>query len=246
MSGLRTILVLREDCEFSRELRGRGYEVYNLPLIATRTLSDLSTFRELLADVRRFDHIFLTSRASAAVLADELTPEVRNALPAVHVLGARSKTILENAGVEVDYNDAANTADELLKGIDTAAVAGTRVLFIRGDKSLRTIPERIGPIAEVEEAIVYETVDVPLANEAAVERLNAGEIDWLCFFSPSAVDSFADRQILRRTVRPKVAVIGETTARAARSRGFAVDFISERAEAGDFARGLAGYIESFD
>ena len=246
MKNAPVILALREESEFSRELRDQGFEVLNLPMIETQRLSDLSKLRKHLAEIERFDHIFLTSRASAGVLADELTPDLLGKLPPIHVLGEKAKDILEKQGAAVKYKESANTADELLNMIGESTFAGSSILFIRGEMSKRTIPERLGSVAKVEEAVVYETVDVPVENDEAVERIGAGGVDWLCFFSPSAVESFARRNFANDGNRPKAAVIGDTTARSARSYGFDVDFISERASAIDFARGLARHIKGFE
>ena len=246
MTKRSVILALREESEFSRELREQGFEVFNLPMIETRRLSDLSQLRKNLAVIERFDHIFLTSRASASVLADELTPELLAKLPPVHVLGDKAREVLEKHGVTVKYKESANTANELLDMIGESTFAGTSILFIRGEMSMRTIPERLGSVAEVVEATVYETVDASIENKAAVERLAAGEVDWLCFFSPSAVESFKRRNFADGRNRPKAAVIGATTEQSARSLGYDVDFISERASSIDFARGLARHIKGFE
>src|SRR5688572_11931851 len=100
-----TILSFREDCDFSRELRKEGFEVLNLPLVATRTTLDLSHFRELLSNIHRFDSIFVTSPAAAAVLANEFGQGLTKTLPKVYVLGRRSKTLLERSGIAVEYSD---------------------------------------------------------------------------------------------------------------------------------------------
>lgn len=246
MSERPVILALREESEFSRELREQGFEVLNLPMIETRKVPDLTRFRELLGQVERFDHIFLTSRASAAALADELTPSLLPKLPPVHVLGDKGKEILESHGVAVEYKETANTADGMLDMLGESTFAGSSILFIRGEMSMRTIPERLGKVADIEEAVVYETVDAPVEDKEAVERLASGGVDWLCFFSPSAVESFIKRSFATGGREPKAAVIGETTARSARSHGFDVSFISERASATEFARGLARHIKGIE
>lgn len=246
MSKRPAILVLREESEFSRELRDQGFEVLDLPMIETRRLSDLSDLRKHLAEIERFDHIFLTSRAAAGVLVDELTSELLAKLPTVHVLGDKAREMLEKHGVAVKYKESANTADELLDSIGESTFAGSSILFIRGEMSLRTIPERLRAAAVVEESVVYETVDAHVENEEAVKRLAAGEVDWLCFFSPSAVESFKKRNFAAGGKKPKAAVIGKTTANSARFHGFDVDFISERASAIEFARGLARHINGFE
>jgi uroporphyrinogen-III synthase len=243
LKGRPMILVLREDCDFSRELRKHGYEVLNLSLIATRPLADLTRLRELLGEVGRFDAIFITSRAAATVLTDELKRREPVALPLVYVLGGRAKKVLAECGIAVEYRESANTAAELLDELGESGFAGKSILFLRGDRSLRTIPERLGKVATVEEAVVYETVAVPIENEEAVGRLQSGQVDWLCFFSPSAVESYSDRGF---PLGVKAAAIGETTAARARSLGFSVDFVSERTSPIKFAKGLARYIESFE
>ena len=243
MSVRSTILVLREDCDFSSELRKHGHEVLNLPLIATRPVADLGRFRELLGDVGRFDAIFITSRASAAVLADEVKKGEPVSLPTVYVLGGRSKRVLDEYGVAAEYRESANTAMELLNDLGESGFAGKTILFLRGDRSLRTIPEQLGNVATVEEVVVYKTVEVPLENDETVDRLRSGQVEWLCFFSPSAIESYADRGF---PLGVKAAAIGETTAARARSLGFSVDFVSEGASAIKFATGLARYIESFE
>ena len=243
MSRHPVILAIREDCEFSRELRGRGYEVLNLPLISTRPAADLGRFRRVLSGIGRFDAIFITSPAAAKVLADELDEEMAARLPTVYVLGGRAKKVLEDRGIMVEYREAANTTDDLLDELGESGFAGETILFLRGDKSLRAIPERLARVAAVEEAIVYESVEVPIENEEAVDRLRSKKVDWVCFFSPSAVESYAGRGL---PLRVRAAAIGDTTAARARSLGIPVGFVSGRASAIEFARGLARHIKSFE
>ena len=243
MSERKTILVLRENCDFSRELRRQGYQVLNLPVISTRPVRDLSHFRLLLNEIDRFAAIFITSPAAAAVLAGEFNEAAYGKLPTIYVLGERAKKVLDEYGISVEYRESANSATELLDELGESGFAGKSILFLRGDRSMRTIPERLGKVATVEEAVVYETVAVPIENDEAVGQLQSGLVDWLCFFSPSAVESYSDRGF---PLGVKAAAIGETTATRARSLGFSVDFVSERASAIDFANGLARHIESFE
>jgi len=246
LSGRPLILVFREDSEFSSTLRDHGFDVLDLPLITTRPVPDLSRFRSLLASVDRFDCIFLTSSAAASVLADEVSRSHVDNIPTVFVLGMRSAELLGGRGIAVEYSETANTADELLDELGESTFDGKSILFIRGDKSLRTIPERLGKMAEIEEAVVYENVEMPAESGEISEMLNAGKVGWMCFFSPSAVESFAKRGFDRVADLPKTAVIGQTTARRARSLGFEVDYVSERATAIDFAEGLARHIKSIE
>ena len=246
MSGRGTILSFREDCDFSRELRKEGFEVLNLPLVATRTAVDLSHFQERAATIDRFDWIFVTSPAAAAVLANEFGRGLVKTLPKVYVLGRRAKTLLESCGIAVEYSDTASTADDLLAELGESGFRGKTILFLRGNKSLRTIRERLRGIATVEEAVVYDTIEVPIRQSEILDRVRAGQIGWMCFFSPSAVESYVGRQLPIGRDISRIAVIGETTGQTARSLGFSVDFVSDRASAVDFARGLAKHIKNIE
>ena len=61
----------------------------------------------------------------------------------------------------------ANTAEEMLKEFGEKEFAGKRFLFVRGEKSSRTIPDSIGGKADVDEVAVYKTEKAE-SNEAAV------------------------------------------------------------------------------
>lgn len=245
MTTFPAILVLREDCEFSRAMRSRGYEVINLPVIATRIKSDLSFFQRIFESVSEFDAIFITSRTAASVFAGEVARGHKSDLPAVYVLGERSRDVLAGRGIAIQYSETVNTANELLDHFDEARFADKKVLFICGNRSIRTIPERLRGIATVVEVAVYETVDAVPEDAEVFRRVQSGEFGWACFFSPSAVDWYMKRQLpLEGSVR--IATIGAMTADSVRSYGLDVDFVSEKANARYFANSLADHIESFE
>jgi len=244
LNGMKAIFSFREDCDFSRKLRKDGFEVLNLPLVTTRTTPDLAHFHEMAATIDRFDSIFLTSPAAAAVLASKFGHGLADSLPPVYVLGRRAKRLLEGCGIAVKYSDAANTVGQLLSELGESRFSGKTILFLRGDKSLRTIPERLRGIAIVEETVVYETIENPIDNMEFLDKVRLGQVGWMCFFSPSAVESYVGRRMPMGAGAPRVAVIGGTTGQRARALGFSVDFISGRATAVDFATELAKHIKN--
>ena len=151
-----------------------------------------------------------------------------------------------DAGYDVMYRDSANTAEELIRLFDKSEFAAKRFLFVRGDRSMRTVPELLGESAEVDEVIVYETKELSLGaaeREKIRKRLRANEIDWVCFFSPSAVESFGRLFAHNEWARPRAAVIGATTAKSAEAEGFRVGFIAETPNLETFANGLAAHIK---
>jgi uroporphyrinogen-III synthase len=147
----------------------------------------------------------------------------------------------------VEFCPSANTAEELITEFGEAEFAGKRFCFVRGDRSLRTISHLLKDIAAIDEVIVYRTIEsVPdLAVAGSVKAgLDAGEIDWACFFSPSAVEAFEKIFGRQKAAGLKAAVIGETTAERARECGFDVAFVSPRSNAEAFAESFAEQVNT--
>lgn len=231
---MKKILVIREFDKFSQILSDNGYKVVNLPLIATKTLEDLSDFESKLEVIENYDGIFLTSQNSAKVLAkSNLTFSGK-----VYILGKLSFEILKDKNLDLVFFEEANTAEEMLQLILPAELKNKHFLFIRGEKSLRTIPKFLSNFASFDESIVYQNRQISLEIdkiEEISELLRKSEIEVVCFFSPSGAESFLSQfgnEICRNS---KIATIGTTTAQFLEKQSIKVDFIAERANSEDFA-----------
>jgi uroporphyrinogen-III synthase len=241
------ILVIRNDDRFSRLLREAGFEVLNLELISTQPVADLSDLDDKLGRINEYDGLFFTSPAAAEVFVRESSGRVGFS-GSIYALGDRAKRVLEKAGVDVVSRDQANTAGELISLFEKSEIIGKKFLFICGDKSLRTIPERLKGRATIDETVVYETKAVPLKAEEIEDvtgRLKNRDIDWVCFFSPSGVERFAE-VFQASGYEARGAAIGKTTAQKARDLGFQVEVVSPRSNAEDFARTLIEHIKNIE
>jgi len=243
------ILVVRPDGRFSEVLRKDGCEVINLELIKTETVSDQDELVNTIQRIDEYDGVFLTSPVAAEIALRLLTSEARKFSGKVYVLGERAKSVMDSSGLQVISSAAANTAQDLIESFEQSEFAGRSLLFIRGDRSVRTIPEMLAGIARVDELVVYKTVEV-LRNDTVIEdvrdRLKRNDVGWTCLFSPSGVDSFISNFGSDDLARVRAAAIGETTARRATEAGLNVGFISERSNAEDFAVGFAAYIKNIE
>jgi uroporphyrinogen-III synthase len=240
------ILVIRRADRFSAILQESGFDTINLELVETHLLEDLSDLRSRLTSVR-YDGLFFTSPIAAEAFV-KIKAELNGLRSKAYVLGKRSREVLRDSPLELCYVDEANTADEMIDGFDAGEFTGKRFLFVRGDRSLRTIPEKLKDIAGVDEVVVYLTRPRAIAESLknTIEaRLSRGEIGWTCFFSPSGVDEYLRRfgETARNTA---AAVIGSTTAEAARRADLTVKFVSPVAEAEGFARSLIEHIAKGD
>jgi len=233
------VLVVRRDDRFSELLRESGFEAHNLELISAEPLDDQTELNARLEHLNEYDGLFFTSPLAAEVfVAAEKGFDGK-----IFALGWRAKNVLESAGFDVVFIEAANTAAEMMGNLDLRELTGKRLLFIRGNKSMRTVVELMDGKAAVDEVVVYETKTME-PNEATLRelrsRFQAGRIDWVCFFSPSGVEAFCD--IFEKPLS-KMAAIGETTAKTLAGAGLTADLISTEATAETFADELTKVIK---
>jgi Uroporphyrinogen-III synthase len=238
------VLVIRRNDEFSERLRENGCEVINLELIRTEPVENLSELDEKLSQLDLYDGLFITSRNAAEIFIDKLHETNRNFSGKIYVLGERSRVLIEKAGLNVVFGADVNTAEELIDSFNPAEFEGKRFLFVRGNRARRTVPETLSGIANVDEVEVYRTVNADIDEELFVdvrERLAGDQIDWMCFFSPSGVERFVK---LFDASDANVAVIGKTTAEAAKEANLNVQLISPKTTREDFALSLNAKEES--
>lgn len=243
------VLVIRRDDQFSALLRDSGCEVLNLELIRTEPAENLSELDARLAWIDEYDGLFFTSPVAAEVFVKQSNKAGSKFTGKAYVLGERAGKILENSGLEVVYRSSANTVEELIGYFDEAEFVGKKFLFVRGDRSLRTIPQLLAAKARIDEAVVYQTRENRSSEtvlESIREQLRKGAIDWVCFFSPSGVESFRKLFATGLTRNAKVAVIGKTTARKAEELHLNAHFVSQRANAEDFAVEFIEQIKNID
>ncbi len=239
-----SVLVIRKPGTFDAEMRAAGFEVEIIELIVSKPLADQSELKQRLQD--EYDGIFVTSRVAAGVLAEHLVPRTRNT-PTIYILGRRSFKILENSPAKLAYRPDANAADEMISAFGAEEFEGKRLLYVRGNRSMNTIPERLSRRATVDQVIVYETLEAePDKNGVAniKEGLASGKVQWVCFFSPSGVEAFVDHFAADVGKGLKAAAIGVTTAESVRNAGMNLEFVSERADSREFARDLADHISN--
>jgi len=243
------ILVVRDYDKFSELLAQADFETVNFPAIQTLPVENLNELDEKLGEINDYDGLFLTSPKAAEVFLQRFSERNLEFRGKIYVLGNRTKTLFENTNFQIVFRENANTAEELINSFTVREFAGKKFLFLRGDKSLRAIPELLKDAAAIEEVIVYRTIensfDKVLIAEIK-EKLRERTIAWICFFSPSGIENFTKAFDVTSLNKVKIAAIGETTARRAAEEKLKVDFISARANAGDFARGLIKQIKEIE
>jgi len=243
---MREILVVREFDNFSQILSESSLKVINCPTTEIAPLENLSEFEMKLDAIENYDGVFLTSANATEIFWTKLTAKKVDFQGKIYILGKRSFDLLNGENLDLVFDKAANTAQEMLENIRLDKLKNKRFLFVRGEKSLRAVPEFLEKIASVDEAIVYRSSRVTIADDKIKEiqtKLANGEITAACFFSPSAAESFLQQFGAEVLHQIKITVIGNTTAEFFERRNLKVDFVARRATAEDFAVELIEYLD---
>lgn len=241
-----TILVVRKFDNFSRILAENSFTVINCPTIET---AESANSEDLSAKISagKYDGIFLTSQKATEIADREFFCKNFNYGGKVYVLGRSSYDLLKDRELDLFFEKSANTAQEMLAAIVPDDLKGKHFLFIRGEKSLRAIPEYLENNAELDEIVVYETRRVEIEGELKKEietKLETGEITFACFFSPSGAESFLEQFGAQSLHQTNIATIGKTTADFLAKQNLPVDFTPVRATAEDFANELIDYLHN--
>jgi uroporphyrinogen III methyltransferase/synthase len=161
----------------------------------------------------------------------------------VAAVGPATSAALVRRGVRPDLvperQDGAGVAQAILADDPDATVLLPRAAEGR-EELVAALGARVTPVA------AYRTVPLPAAElEPLTTRLRAGELDVLCFFSPSQAEAIlaalgagGEAVLARARV---VAAIGGTTAAALQARGVRVDLTAPAPSAESLAEALVNH-----
>jgi uroporphyrinogen-III synthase len=219
-------------------LRALGAEPVPYPTIELAPPPDWKALDAALAG-RAPDWIVFTSPSAVrftTARAEETGARARLVVPRVAAVGVETARAAIAAGLRVDVVPAAE--DQRQEGLAAALAAlpaGTRVLFpqaIGGREHLREVLASRGCAVSV----------VPVSQTRPVRALPPlPPFDAAVFASPSALRAFAARWGADALAAAAVAVIGPTTADAARAAGVRVDATAETPSMAALARALANH-----
>jgi uroporphyrinogen-III synthase len=199
LAGKRIVITrAAAQCEaLAKELSARGAIPVVLPLISFTEPEDFGPLDEAIRDLARFDWMILTSAQAARALATR-SESIGRALvqkggkPLAAAVGPVSAAAAAAAGFQVTY------VAEGHNGVALAEELGERlrdrkVLLPRSDRANPDLPaalKRYG--ARVTEVIAYRTLPTRDVDQRNLQKVATGEAEAILFFSPSAVQHFAE------------------------------------------------------
>jgi uroporphyrinogen-III synthase len=225
----RRVLVTRRWPELMAALGAAGATAHEVPLIEVRPPADPGPLDEALRALGRYQWLVFTSANAVEAVAARLTAlgvalETGIRLASV---GPATTEAIDRAwpGTEVAIAPATDFRGAgLVTAFTSEPLEGKRILLPVSDRAAETVERGLsGRGARVDRVIAYRTVDT--GGEGLGERLRDG-VDVAVFASPSAVEAF-----VRAAGAPgralRAAVIGPTTAEAARTAGLSVLAIAQ-------------------
>jgi uroporphyrinogen-III synthase len=171
----------------ARRIAAAGREVVVFPLLEIAPLDDTSALQAALAELDQFAlAAFVSPNAIDAVFA--LRPAWPAQLP-IAVLGEGSRAALARHGIAGDayrvyvpVDPARSDSEHLLQALDLAALAGRKVLVVRGETGREVLPDALRAAGvDVETVAAYRRAVPDLTPDfaASLRALLAGPNDWI-------------------------------------------------------------------
>jgi uroporphyrinogen-III synthase len=218
------VLVTRRWPELMAGLAAEGAIAHEVPLIELRPASDPGPLDEALRGLARYQWLVFTSANAVEAVAARMTTLGVTLEPGIRLasVGPATTQAIDRAwpGTEVAIAPATDFRGAgLVTAFESEPLDGQRILLPVSDRAAEAVERGLSERgARVDRVIAYRTV--AMSGGGLGEHLRAG-VDVVVFASPSAVVAFVGAAG-ENGRRVPAAVIGPTTADAARAAGLEV------------------------
>ncbi len=226
----KTVVVTRSprgSLEWHDKLVALGAKVYNLPTITMAPVKLDQTIITELSKLEDYDWLIFTSASGVRYLKLLVTQAGINLkqlrLPKVAVIGSKTSSELATIGVRAEFIPSTSSSQAL--GEELEPVKGTKILLLRTTIASDDLPDILKKRgALVTDLRIYQTANVTSKDPKFSVMLQANQVDFITFASPSAVAGFVNFLIagdLKIAKRLPVVAIGPSVAEALLNAGFA-------------------------
>ncbi len=227
----RRIVITRSAAQsemLAKELSARGAIPVVLPLVSFADPQDFAPLDRAIAEIQQFDWIILTSAQAVRAVVKRGKELERSLIRSgselrIASVGPVTAEAARQAGLPVEYVAETHTGAALAEELGDR-LQGAKVFLPRSDRANPDLPaalKRRG--AQVTEVIAYRTLKPTDVDQRNLRQMAEGAADAVLFFSPSAVQHFAElfggEQL--RALQDKLAItaVGPVTANVLRQAG---------------------------
>lgn len=199
-----------------------------LPLVAFAEPEDFAPLDKAIRQVEHFDWVIFTSgQAVRAVVGRskqlDAALERRGSKLQIATVGPASAEAVRQAGLPVEYVSNIHNGVALTQELGER-LHGRTVLLPRSDRANPDLPAALKAHgALLTEVVAYRTLQPSDVDKLNLGRISAGEADAILFFSPSAVQHYAElasgEQLRKLHDRVVIIAVGPVTASALREAG---------------------------
>jgi uroporphyrinogen-III synthase len=206
---------------------------FNMPTIEIKRTEISEHLINILKSINIFDYLIFTSKNGVenffSILSEQniTIPEKTK----FAVIGKKTEKALSKFNFKADILNTGNTSDDFTEQLkNDPNIRNKKILYITGDLSKNTFAENLKGIAEIKRINVYSTKIPEKFDAEILNRIKTKKYDWIIFTSPSTfVNLLKIADLKDKNQFGKIAVIGRTTEKAIREKGFSVDAVAEEA-----------------
>jgi uroporphyrinogen III methyltransferase / synthase len=212
----------------AKELSARGAAPVVLPLLSFAEPEDFVPLDEAIAGIDQLDWLVLTSAQAVRAVTERATdlqrPLVRvGSRLRVACVGPVTADAARKANLPVEYVAVTHNGVALANELGSK-LQGARVFLPRSDRANPDLPEALKRYgARVTEVIAYRTLRPGEVTQDGLKKIAEGQADAVLFFSPSAVQHFAElvgaEQLHKIQDMLAITAVGPVTANALRDAG---------------------------
>ncbi len=212
----------------SRELSARGAIPVVLPLVSFADPEDFAPLDAAITGIERFDWMILTSAQAVRALAKRGEQLKRSLIGSenklrIAAVGPVTAEAARQAGLPVEYVADMHTGVALAGELGNQ-LQGANVFLPRSNRANPDLPLTLKCHgAQVTEVIAYRTLRPSDADQKKLREIAEGAADAIVFFSPSAVQYFAElvgsEQLRSSEDRLAITAVGPVTANTLQEAG---------------------------
>jgi uroporphyrinogen III methyltransferase/synthase len=227
-----------QSVDLVEKLNKLGALPVELPLVAFSAPEDFAPLDAALEQLEQFDWIIFTSENAvrSVVKRASVRGKLRNVAgrrSRAAAVGPTTAAAAERAGFFVDYQAKTHSGASLAHELGER-VRDQSIFLPRSDRANPELPKLLRSYgAHVTEAIAYRTVVPVNLDQEKIAAIQNGEIEAILFFSPTAVEHFAEivggQALQDLQNRVTLAAVGPITATALHQAGVANMIVSEEA-----------------
>lgn len=230
-----------------------GGEVIEFPTIETLPPASFAALDQALGRIESYQWIFFTSVNGVKfflerlAVADKAAADLRGAK--IVAVGSETAKRLADAGVAVTMIPSSYRAEGILESLNSAELAGQRVLLPRAAQARDLLPDTLrqwGAIVDVVQA--YRTVAPAFDASSILRQLADGEVDLVTFTSSSTVTNFVQLcgggSLAAIVGNARLASIGPITAQTITELGGQVTLMARQSTIDGLIQAMVEYFTS--